>query len=356
MASKRVGRRFYKHCQHKQRKSLITLLLVYANTGDSAPTATVTQTSPPDAISLSYIPSNLPALPTGSYAVTLSHPMVSTNSCLTTDGQACAWDCSTNAKLTMDVSTKAQDEHVVSLTFDPGPSEQIQYGSQPPELEGNIRLKLMKDKDAFNKGPAYFFSQPYNKTVIVHNQDLPNGLPGSKRRFMKRWFGDDADDDADDSQSQWTDLSLAVPTDKPWYCFWNGTILEGFIFVTQDVPVSSSQTSPGLSPYPKLVKIEERRNYRNSVQPYCQQMQILNNYQPGPLEYPDSQQLVQIQLTESEPPYQSKVRQQQLQQQAAEEQEDNPPTNNLLRRRHAIGRRDISSDTPMCRCEWMSTL
>jgi hypothetical protein len=131
--------------------------------------------------------------------------------------------------------------------------------------------------------------------------------------------------------------------DKPWYCFWNSTISEFWIFLDQDMDddddptnasgtitsaPSSSMTAPpyGLSltsglkygsdatsqdpaiptpppteptneaywtgtskskresslgspDFPKLAKMVEKRKPDNNVQPYCQQMQVLNNWQ-----------------------------------------------------------------------------
>jgi hypothetical protein len=131
--------------------------------------------------------------------------------------------------------------------------------------------------------------------------------------------------------------------DKPWYCFWNSTISEFWIFLDQNVadtdptdpsstitsatndatstplnamsydsgPLYGSQsttpnpantTPPPSNPtdeaywtgpsrkskrqasagspyFPKLAKMVEKRKPDDNVQPYCQQMQVLNNWQ-----------------------------------------------------------------------------
>lgn len=135
--------------------------------------------------------------------------------------------------------------------------------------------------------------------------------------------------------------------DQPWYCFWNSTISEFWIFLDQDMqdnstanatitsassmPTSTSFTSTqaiapayttspptarpppptqttsnpsttssdgywngervrraassanGSTNFPKLVKMLEKRKPSNNVQPYCQQMQVLNNWQIVPI-------------------------------------------------------------------------
>lgn len=186
----------------------------------------------------------------------------------------------------------------------------------------------MQDKDDFNKGPAYVFQQQYDKLVIVHEDDIPGGIPSSKRSLLKRWFYDEGlenhgsligrqDDD------EWMSVSIAQPIDRPWFCYWNNTILEGFIFVTQDASASASASgaspsaaatssgspqfpgsrfkrqSPPSPPYPKSVKIEERRPLNPSA-PYCEQMQILNTWQPGPVVNPNTHLVNTVYLSETE--------------------------------------------------------
>jgi hypothetical protein len=155
-------------------------------------------------------------------------------------------------------------------------------------------------------------------------------------QLAARDWGNDHDDDDD------TYLKVG---DKPWYCFWNSTISEFWVFLAQDMndddplngtstitPAASipttippgnvytsgpdyyggstmlnpSATSPGMSEptneaywptgskrkrqtglgspdFPKLAKMVEKRKPDNNVQPYCQQMQVLNNWQIMPI-------------------------------------------------------------------------
>lgn len=339
---------------------------------------------PPNAVSLSSPPSNLPPLPTGTFAVTLNDPTTATNSCLTISGQASAWDCAIGAQLSMDISMVGPHAPVVSLSYPESPNAPKRYGAQPPALDGETNLMLYKDRDAFNKGAAYFFWQQYNKTVIVHNSDLPGGLPGSKRSFLRRWFFNEEDlrgstilseRDTNSIESQWPGNSIARPADKPWYCYWPQTVLEGFIFVYEDADETSSRStapanaattsapsfgpprekreaSANLQRYPKVVKIEERRNPHSSIPPYCQQMQILDNNQPGPLRDPKTQELIQIQLIENEPMFQHQMSQDQ-------EAPGGSPTNaasptDSSSRRRAIDKRNLAGNGPSCQCQWMS--
>ena len=255
-------------------------------------------------------PTNMPTIPTGSFAVTLNDPTVITSACLTEPVQNNSWDCSNGATLNIVINLTPQSSSpYVSLTYPPLPNGQIRYGAQPPQLSGPTNLVLSKDKSAFNNGPAYAFEQFFNKTVIVRAEDFPGAIPLSKRDrgwSMKRWFQDSAVWEGlsmlskrQEQESDWNQTEYASPTDRPWLCFWNQTILDGFIYVTENVnaaasaapsagalaPASSSprkrQVPLNLAPYPKAIKIEERRNGHNTILPYCQQMQVLQNGQLG---------------------------------------------------------------------------
>ena len=190
------------------------------------------------------------------------------------------------------------------------------YGAQPPELVAPVILTLMNDKNDRGKGPAYFFQQLYNKVVIVNEVDfvytgskrsLTRGIEASKSITERgRWAG--------------SKFEKVRPSDRPWYCEWNDTILEGFIYANQEnddavgisaplsaistaydaiasglpafsaSPLLTTSTNDPLSatkaqwpkrqatglPFPKRVKLEERRTV-NSPQPYCKQMQLLDS-------------------------------------------------------------------------------
>ena len=102
---------------------------------------------------------------------------------------------------------------------------------------------------------------------------------------------------------------IAEPGDMPWFCFWNNTVLEFFIYVSQNISnsdgsssdaaaasttsaaISSSPTTASITPtsssnsyrrmvdmysqYPRYVKVQEKRKPAGNIAPYCQQMQIL---------------------------------------------------------------------------------
>ncbi len=280
------------------------------------------------------------------------------------------------------MSNGPQGGPMVSLNYPAAPNAPIQYGAQPPQLNHPSPLALMENRDDPTRGPAYFFVQVYNKTVILREDDLPGGYPPSKRSLLERWFFNEEAADKptrlhERDDSTWESGSIAQPTDKPWYCFWNGTILEGFIFITQSVNTSASETtvppsaaatseaysqrmnqppgkrqaSPSPLQYPKMIKIEERRPQNNYVQPYCQQMQILNTGQPGPLRSPITNELIIVNLTESEPPFQQQAQEVPGGEGGPSGPWDSAPTaGGQARRRSHTKRQSLNP----CQCEWTS--
>lgn len=303
------------------------------------------------------------------------------------------------------------------------------WGAQPPSFEQGSTIALMKDKDNLSMGPAFYFQQSFDKLVVLRESDfqpymLKRSLTGAGeyngyQDLVERGHDGEYEDYLvlEERDDQWEDEdylvleergdataedleNFAKPADKPWFCFWNGTILEGFIFVTlkttvsepvpMDTDTGASETAPAAEPtvtananqtdisappeapsitsisappegtpttsfvnedtistppayptsspskYPKVVKLEERRNTQNDIPtPYCQKMQIMNDGTPSPL-YDHTGKLFIQYLNETEPEI----------------------PNGLHKRRRSwfeilstIGKRDTSADSG-CQCQW----
>ena len=280
--------------------------------------ATVTTTSLVDATPLPSTPTNLPPLPTGAFTVPLRNPSISNNFCLNGSSYPNSWSCVTGGSLQLDIS----DSNMVTLSpSSPVSINRTHFGAQPPQLDQPAPLSLMNDKDWMAMGPAWFFQQAYTKVVVV-----PDTIFQVNPGTPKRWFGrrNSLESSTWMAPRSFERHTVAQPSAKPWFCYWNGTILEGFIYVNQtlndgddndpsayattssdpaDFPsapftiATSFPFSPSPSGYPiksrnkrqasesappavcpKIVKIEERRNPNTSPQPYCVQYQIMNDY------------------------------------------------------------------------------
>jgi hypothetical protein len=240
-------------------------------------------------------------------------------------------------------------------------SSGINYGTQPPNTQFAPFISVEDDDEPY-RGPAFYFQTFYDKFVVVPEGSLPasGGTNAQKRSY---------------ANANWFTQHQVAAGDKPWFCWFNGTFLEGFIYANNYTDPSESSTSssssPSSSPYTKhakissnalttstiievsgpsttatltsatqsathtsasthtpnarraprdwqlekrswtfaelssfgyVVKIEERR-VPDSVQPYCQQFQILDNGMAGVLTDPNTGQQITVYLQETDPDY-----------------------------------------------------
>ncbi|KAL9117401.1 MAG: hypothetical protein Q9187_006062, partial [Circinaria calcarea] len=356
-----VGRRHAKNSTSSSLPDpdLESLTAVPASTVFATVTATLVDASP-----LASIPPDLPKLPVGSFGVPLGNLVISSSSCLTEADQENAWGCSSRSYLGLDIIPSDYGPTLVNLTSGFSPNAPLRYGPQPPQLNSLSSVSLMSDTDDPGRGPAYFFQQAYDKIVILKGSQL--SASPSKRSLDEEITSVRVEERQAPYGRRYRPV---LRGDKPWFCFWNNTILEGFIYVKVDstiewpnasaivssllespapsvgsfpdpnadpssalvptetsvsVPTPSFATdayNPGYpsptptsgyakraasqptshpSPYPKLVKIEERRLLENPVSPYCQMMQVLDNGLLGQVPNENGDPVI-VHLTEDEP-------------------------------------------------------
>jgi hypothetical protein len=235
----------------------------------------------------------------------------------------------------------------------------IQYGLQPPSVS-NVTMQLVSDLDFKGYGPAWHFQTKYDKVVILLPDEFAAGSSLRKRQ----------------SDKSFRHRFQVQPGDSPWVCSWNSTYIEGYIYA-QDNSTAATMTSglptpnptdpfgslqsidpaasgpslpvptspqkrqdnnspssfPRLPPYPRIVKIEERR-IPGAPQPMCQKMQLLEN---GRLAVASAENggTVVVQLQEEDPDMDT--------------WSDATPTGGSKRRN--VDKRSDPSDS--CHCQWM---
>lgn len=236
-----------------------------------------------------------------------------------------------------------------AMIFNVEPYTNIGYGTELPHLLFSQKLRLVTDKDATYRGPAWQFQAQYDKVVVAS----PDAFEPTASKLKTR---------------DW--LHVAQPGDQPWYCYWNQTLLEGFIYTQENSTAyntmgnstntlsnsanwhggsldkrdssSASTTSSAVSAtgtassaetatscqtwtsastgtasgnwckpnttdpwarldlYPLVVMVEERRMPGNTIQPYCVKMQVADDGTSSPLLDNTGAQTV-VHLTESGP-------------------------------------------------------
>lgn len=305
-----------------------------------ASTVYATTTTTYDASLLLTPPTDLPGLPFGTYLLTLGDPDAAETNCLTDSQHFSAWSCDLSVKQKPEVliqvtPAQATSPNLIKISAAGMYSAPVKYGTQPPSMYQPQNLSVAVDQTDMNAGPAFVFQASYNKLVILDNETF------NARRKAKRAMGDYAPRRSG---------TVLQPNDRPWYCYWNNTILEGFIYVTQNVLSSPNSTSSATSltttssdpsytfpSYPKLVKLEERRDpvIQTDIKPYCQQMQVLDNMALGPATNPDTNEKIIVWLNETDPVYPK------LKRSVSWETSDHP---------HKWTQRNYDSEH--CLCEW----
>ncbi|KIX99869.1 uncharacterized protein Z520_04505 [Fonsecaea multimorphosa CBS 102226] len=277
-----------------------------------------------------------PSCPTGHYTIPLNQTE-DINSCVIDHEYSHTWACLDFALLGINVFANGPNYSVVFDDYSVRP-QLFRYGPQPPDFNGtSFSMQPYNDKEDDQLGVALFFSVLFDKLIIVPADQL-SPEPGPMKRSV--------------SALELAGRGLPYPGanylsigDKPWYCFWNSSVSEFWVFLdqnmndayetysststitsvssnptntgshsmTQNAPVYGSgptttnpstttpypsdptdadywagtkvkrQATGGSPDYPKLVKMVEKRKPDNNVQPYCQQMQVLNNWQIMPI-------------------------------------------------------------------------
>lgn len=120
--------------------------------------------------------------------------------------------------------------------FSASTNNTINYGTQVPQT-GFSPFLTVQDNDDPSRGPAFYFQAFYDKVVVVPETDLPQS--SSQKRSADPYI-----------KPQWMTRNQVAPGDKPWFCYWNGTFLEGFVYAnnyTGSAGSQSSSTSPATS-------------------------------------------------------------------------------------------------------------
>ncbi|OOF96560.1 hypothetical protein ASPCADRAFT_167493 [Aspergillus carbonarius ITEM 5010] len=276
---------------------------------------TVTETPRMDATPVTATPTNLLTLPTGQFAIPAS-PKNQSKFCVADSDYRVSWGCLNSGKIPVVVGgTDEQRNITFEDSYDSAYTSSLTYGAQQPVFSNPTQnLTMMMDSNDLSFGPALTFMTFYDKLVIVPQDSFPSSS-SSKRDYV-------TEDEVVASMLSRKDTAQAG--DKPWFCWWNSTVVEFFLYInqtTKEYQYSSSaivttttsyaaQATQGgsssysgtkrdssIPDYPRRIKMEEKRDNPAAANPYCQQMQVLDDGQVGPI----SQETVQIKVVQPTP-------------------------------------------------------
>jgi len=174
------------------------------------------------------------ALPTGTFQVNIDMPAIIANSslCLSDPAQRVAWSCDMDTSTTLDLQIIQQAQGSF-LTVNFGTIAQISYGTQPPALVGSLALVNLLGNASL--GPAFQFQTDYDKLVILPGDASINvSYSASYKRDVPDF----------DWMPALSGRQIAHD-DNPWFCWFNDTSIEGFVFVNRTAlpPPPSSVTA-----------------------------------------------------------------------------------------------------------------
>ena len=180
--------------------------------------------------------------PTGTFSVALGTPEATQAGCLTIPQQQVAWDCNVayGGELAINISKPAKGGPAGAFFFNPYPNESVElaYGTQMSQMTSTFSpFVLVVDNDDPQDGHAFFFQTQYDKVVVVpeHAFSDPSSRKFKREPFEipKAWYGE---------------KQIAGPSDRPWFCFFNQTFVEGYIYTK--VPAATPTTSSTITPAP----------------------------------------------------------------------------------------------------------
>lgn len=249
-------------------------------TSSATPTV-ITSTVPPrtDATPLSTPPHGLPDLSVGTFAIPAA-PKNQSKFCIEDQEQTPSWGCYNQKPIPMKIGGD-EDDRTIDFYSDPLPKT-LTYGAQAPFFtEPSMPLKLVMDTTDLSLGPALSFFTFFDKLVVVP-EDTFSSSDVSKRSISEN------DVLAGIHRKRSSDIG-----DRPWFCWWNGTSMEFFLYLNQttrdwrsdhdSATKTSSKDSPTrrsdapLPNYDRRIKIDEKRDNADAQSPYCQQMQVMHD-------------------------------------------------------------------------------
>ncbi|KAI5467646.1 hypothetical protein BGZ63DRAFT_399209 [Mariannaea sp. PMI_226] len=247
-----------------------------------------------DVTYLTSMPTDLAQIATGHYGLPPFKVSQESKSCINDTTKAIAWSCQMPfSYYSMDVlpnknssASPLSGYELVMAAFNATNAEFI-WGAQPPSILKPATLTLVYDTYEPGRGPAWWTTYQYNKTVIISDSDFSS-------LSQRGWDHDNDHPFSSPGQYQKKNKG-AKEGDKPWICTWPDVTVEIFIYPKQNIsshwPTTSTYsamtpTATGPNPsatyqippyYPKVLKMLELRYVFDKSQiAFCSHVEIVD--------------------------------------------------------------------------------
>ncbi|KAJ4266319.1 hypothetical protein NW762_004303 [Fusarium torreyae] len=255
---------------------------------------------------LTAIPTDLPPVATGRFSFPNIDPSQTASSCFNDSQQEAAWSCdiifpfySIEIK---DYSTpKSKTDVDYKLKIQPINNDKVKFpwDTRPPIIVDPVSLTLVNDTADSTRGIAWWLKTTYNKTVVVSDQAFTGK--------GKRGWDPDGKEDYEEYNAfhRFKNKMVNVQVgQQPWVCTWPNTIIEIFIYPSENATISpytrpsTTSTPPDkptstdpytiptgtgsvfdvqFAPYPRVFKILERRVWDEDSIATCTQCEVVGN-------------------------------------------------------------------------------
>lgn len=182
--------------------------------------------------------------PTGTYALSLSTPTNVQSGCLSDPNYNQAWDCdlSGTPALAISVGVPAAPRPTVgAFFFYASTNDAMDYGAQYRFMDTDFApFEALQESGDEDQGPAFYFSQKYDKIVVLPETAFGPAPTGSPSRVKRAEY---------QLPPGWNRQKQTINKgERPWMCVWNDTLIEGWIYVekpvVEDFPVTTTSSSP----------------------------------------------------------------------------------------------------------------
>ncbi|KAF4122133.1 hypothetical protein GMORB2_7726 [Geosmithia morbida] len=334
---------------------------------------------------LDSLPSYVQALTTGCFDLEPLDLRAAPRTCFQEPTQSRSWSCDVPQRyytidMAKDPAAPPVADYTMRLKLVNQTDRSYYWGTQPPNIISPANLQLVNDTFEQDRGPAWWFQMPYPKKVLVPGSSLSadssSSSSSSKRSIAKR---------SDDDWDAWTSVMLSSTArssssepgpedgDVAWLCTWPNVTMEVFIYPNQDSSVSSSSSSTttttssaaaaestgststdstvqvpdNVPPYPKVVKMLERRLYADDdqVAAVCNQIRITDGGRNSENVLDDSGEPVTINIAEKKSSYEDLLKQQ---------ERSRHPTRNVVDEHEAGLYPRETVELTDCSCLWWS--
>ncbi|KAL2854399.1 hypothetical protein BJY01DRAFT_205548 [Aspergillus pseudoustus] len=257
---------------------------------DNPTTTTITVPPRTDATPFSGTPYNVPPIPTGQWTIP-AVPKNQSKFCILDQDQTPTWGCLSQGSIP--ITIEGDNEKKIDFGTNQLPKT-LTYGAQAPFFtHPSMELSLAMDTSDLSLGPALSFFTFFDKLIVVPEDTLSSADITSRSVPEEQITG------------AYTKRASDVG-DRPWFCWWNSTVMEFFLYINQTTKVTRYDTSSSSTDlnstddndddnkalttdslskrgdnssdyYPRRIKMEEKRDYAEAQAPYCQQMQVMHD-------------------------------------------------------------------------------